>query len=220
MCCWHQLPRGLSRRAVRSRGRSPSDRPAARQPTRELMSTTHTYPWLIPIITWCWQFPSLSTNILLVKSKLKLESRAIVVGVAMPPPVAKVHAPVFFREPERVNRTTSEWRHRLHGDNIVDHVVCLKAEFLWHTFLSNENGEFYTYDIYPYLNRSVCLLMGSPTWWRFTFCSSGSSLVFWWRDAPLEREFQMWGRRCKQWDSHWFQGHKMRFGGIWSTMSW
>ena len=117
-----------------------------------------------------------------------------------------MHAPVFLREPERVDRTVSEWRHRLHGDNIVDHVVCLKAEFLWHTIISNENGEFYTYDIYPYLNRSVCLLIGSPTWWRFTFCSSGSSLVFWWRDAPLVREFRMWGRRCKQWDFHWFQG--------------
>ena len=130
------------------------------------------------------------------------------------------HQFFFFPEPERVNGTASERRHRLHGDNIVDHVVCLKVEFLWHTVLSNENGEFYTYDIYPYLNRSVCLLLGSPTWWRFNFCSSGSSLVLWWRDAPLVREFQMWGRWCKQWDSHWFQGHKMRFGGIWSTMSW
>ena len=46
---------------------------------------THTYPWLIPIITWCWPFPFFSTNILLIKSKLKLESRAIAVGVAMSP---------------------------------------------------------------------------------------------------------------------------------------
>ena len=30
---------------------------AARQPTRELMSTTHTYPWLIPwiYIMWTWE---------------------------------------------------------------------------------------------------------------------------------------------------------------------
>ena len=42
----------------------------------------------------------------------------------------------------------------------------------------------------------------------------------WWRDAPLVCEFQMWGRPCKQWDSHWFQGRKMRFCGIWSTMLW
>ena len=179
MCCWHQLPSGLSRHAGRSRGRSTLRG-----------ETTHTYPWLIPIITWCWQFPSLSTNILLIKSKLKLESRAIVVGVAMSPrnsggkyrcrptPGGESARASFILEPERVNRTAPEWRHRLHGDNIVDHVVCLKAEFLWHTVLSNENSEFYTYDIYPYLNRSVCLLMGSPTWWRFNFRSSGSSLVF------------------------------------------
>ena len=229
MCCWHQLSSGLSRCGAITRA-APSWSPgAARQPTRELMSTTHTYPWLIPIITWCWQFPSLSTNILLIKSKLKLESRAIVVGVAMSP--RNLGGKYRCRPHPRWRKCTRQFlpgtracqsncSHRLHGDNIVDHAVCLKAEFLWHTVLSNENGEFYTYDIYPYLNRSVCLLMGSPTWWRFTFCSSGSSLVFWWRDAPLVREFQMWGSRCKQWDSQWFQGHKMRFGGIGSTMSW
>ena len=48
----------------------PRDRPVAGQNTRELMSTTHTYPWLIPIITWCRQFPWLYVNILLSKSKL------------------------------------------------------------------------------------------------------------------------------------------------------
>ena len=37
------------------------------------------------IITWCRQFPSLSTNILLIKSKLKLESRAIAVRAVMSP---------------------------------------------------------------------------------------------------------------------------------------
>ena len=105
------------------------------------------------------------------------------------------------------------------GDNILNHVVCLKAEFLSHTVLSNENGEFYTYDIYLYLYRSVCLLMGSPTWWRYSFCVSGSSLMFWWHDAPLMRKFQMRGHLCKQWDSHWFQGRKMCFCGIRSTMS-
>ena len=39
--------------------------------------------WLIPIITWCWPFPFILTNILRIKSKLKLESRAIAIGVAM-----------------------------------------------------------------------------------------------------------------------------------------
>ena len=58
------------------------------------------------------------------------------------------------------------------GDNVVDHMVCLKSWLLWHTGLSNENCGFYRYDIHPYLNRSVCLLMGSPTWWGFSFCLS------------------------------------------------
>ena len=141
------------------------------------------------------------------------------VSLSPPPPVAKVYVPFFLAGSRACQSSCIRVAPSL-GDNVVDHVVWLKAEFLWHTVLSNDNGEFYTYEIYPYLNRSVCLLIGSPTWWRFSFCSSGSSLVFWWRDAPLMREFQMWGRRCKQWDSHWFQGHKMRFSGIWSTMSW
>ena len=51
---------------------------AARQNTRELRSTTHTYPWLILIITWCRRFPSVQTNILLIKSNLQCESRTII----------------------------------------------------------------------------------------------------------------------------------------------
>ena len=54
--------------------RSASDRPMARQHTRELMSTAHNHPWLVPIITWLQQFWSLSLNILLIKRKSKLES--------------------------------------------------------------------------------------------------------------------------------------------------
>ena len=98
--------------------------------------------------------------------------------------------------------------------------MCLKAEFLWYTVLSNENGEFYTYSMHPYLNRSVCLWMGWPTYEGLAFVQAGvpSCAPWWWRDAPLVREFQMWDRRCKQWDSHWFQGRKIRFCGIWSTM--
>ena len=129
------------------------------------MSTTLTYPWLILIIT----FPFVSTNILLIKSKLKVESRAIAVGVAMSP---RNLGGKYCCRP-----AASSLADR---DNVVDHVVCLKAEFLWHTVLSNENGEFYTYGIYPYLNRSVCLLTGSPLLSiidRFSFCSSGCFLV-------------------------------------------
>ena len=94
------------------------------------------------------------------------------------------------------------------GDNEVDHAVCLKAECQMHTVLSSKNGKFYATMIYPCFSRSVCFSMGSPAWWRFGLCSSGSSLVFRWRGAPLVCEFQMWRRRCKQIDPHWFQGIK------------
>ena len=42
--------------------------------------------------------------------------------------------------------------------------------------------------------------------------------MFWWRDTLLVCKFQMWGHRYKQWDSRWFQGRKMRFCRIWSTI--
>ena len=43
------------------------------------------------------------------------------------------------------------------GDNLLDHVVYLKAEFLSHAVLSNKNGQFDTIMINTFLNRSVCL---------------------------------------------------------------
>ena len=103
-------------------------------PWRDNTCQQHTYPWLIPIITWCRQFTSLSTNILLIKGKLKLESRTIAVGFAM--------SPRNLGGKYRCTRVASSL-----GDNVIDHVVCLKAGFLSHTVLSSGNDEFYTYDI-------------------------------------------------------------------------
>ena len=87
------------------------------------------------IITW---FPSLSTNILLIKSKLKLESRAIVVGVAMPPrnlggkyrcrphPGGEYTRAIFFSGSRACQSNCIRVASSL-GDNIIDDVVCLKA---------------------------------------------------------------------------------------------
>ena len=47
--------------------------------------TTHDYNMMPTIRKWCRQFPFLSTNILHIKSKRKLASRAIAVRVAMSP---------------------------------------------------------------------------------------------------------------------------------------
>ena len=76
-----------------------------------------------------------------VKSKLKLGSRAIVVGVAMSPrnldgkyrcyphPRWRKCTRQFFSG-SRVCQSDSIRMASSLGDNIVDHVVCLKAEFL------------------------------------------------------------------------------------------
>ena len=163
---------------------------------------THTYPWLIPIITWCRLFLSISTNILLIKSKLKLQSRAIAVGIAMSP--RNLDDKYRYRPHTRSRKCTCQffcgkqsvliW---LHQSGVIAwrqrRRSCrrrvFKVEYLWHT--SNENDEFYTWYI-PVLEQVGMSLMGSPTW-GFSFCLSRSSLVFWGRDTPLAREFQIWG---------------------------
>ena len=133
----------------------------AKQHKRDLMSTRQTYPWLIPIITWCRQFTSSSANILLIKCKLQLEPRTVAVDVAMsrrnpddknrfrPTPGDESAHANFLREPECISRGAPIAASSF-GDN-VDHMVCLKLNSCrtLSTVLSNENGEFYTDDIYP-----------------------------------------------------------------------
>ena len=128
-----------------------------------------------------------------------------------PPPVTKC-ACQFLRETECVKSSCARPApSAFRGDNKVDHAVCLKAGFHMHTVISNENGKFCTTMIYPCFSRLVCFSMGSPAWWRYGLCSSGSSLVSRWRDAPLVREFQMWRHWCKQIDLYRFQGRQMCF---------
>ena len=96
-------------------------------------------------------------------------------------PVAKIRVPVLW-ETERVKSNCARPASSAsRGDNEIDHVVCLKAEFQMHTVLSNENGKIYTTMIYPCFSRSVTFSMGSPAWRRFSLCSSGSSLLARWR---------------------------------------
>ena len=154
---------------------------------------------------------------IIIKSKSKLEWRAIAFHIAMsrrnlggkyrcrPSPDRECARAAYLREAEGVNRTARDWCHLL-GANFVDHVVCFKSNLNWRVLRN--------YDI-SMLNRSACLPMGSPPWWRLSLCSSGSSLVFWCRRCGHQ-----WGRRCIEWDSHWFQDSKIRFCGIQSTTSW
>ena len=183
--------------AGRLRGHSPSDRPAARQHPREFdTNNTHTIMF-DPDYNMTPPFFSTAANILLIKSNSKFESKATAVSVAMSPyylggkyrsrlhPRLPKYVCKFLRETERVKSNITRLASSAsRGDNKVDHAVCLKAEFQMHTALSNENDKLFTTMIYPYFSRSVCFSMG-PAWWRFGLCSSGSSLVSWWRDALL-----------------------------------
>ena len=190
MYCWCQTPEGVV---------SPHRAITRAQTTPEGVwhqQYTHNHVW-----SRLWYdviFVSTATNILLIKSNLKFESRATTVSVAMSPrylgskyrsrlhPRSRKCACLFLRETgcgkSNCARPASS---ASRGDNEVDHAVCLKAEYQMHTALSDKNGKFYTTMIYPCFSRSVCFSMGSPAWWRFGLCSSESSLVSRWHDALL-----------------------------------
>ena len=114
---------------------------------------------------------------------LKLESRAIAARVPC-------HHVILVAS-IAVTATPSRKRacHFLRGTDNLSHAV-----------LSDESGKFYTTIIYSRFNRSGCVSMWLPFWWRFGLYVSGSSLEFWWCDAPLE--FQMLSRHCEQCDCH------------------
>ena len=202
VCCWHQLPSVLSRRAGRSRGRSPWDRPAARQHTRELMSTTHTHPWLIPIITWYQQISLLTINILLTKCKSKFESRAIPVRVAMLPRnfedkyhsrphplLMKCEARAISRDPVLMRAielrlyarlvSSAWWRRRL------DHAVLFKS-FIFVTYCPPQ-WNWWIVQIYgiPMPEQVGIFFRGFARLMKVSHCPSGSSLVIamTWRTA-------------------------------------
>ena len=189
-----KLPRVLSHHAGRSRGRSPIDRPAARQHLREFdTNNTHTIMFdpdynMMPPFFHSNQYSAHEKQFKVwIESNRSLRCHVTTlswrqVWQSPPPPVTKMRVPVFCGRLDVWNRTASS---ATRGDNEVDHAVCLQAEFQMHTVLSNENDKFYTTMIYLCFSRSVCFSMGSPAWWRFGLCSSGSSLVSRWRDAPL-----------------------------------
>ena len=157
---------------------------------RRAITRAHPYPWLIPIITWCRPFLFVTTNILLIKSKLKLVSRAIAVGVAMSPrnlggkyrcrshPRPRTCTRQFFCGNQSMlielhQSGAIAWRPWQHRRSCG---VCKSWIYVAHCPFERKWRVLHMWYI-PHVNRSVCILMGSHTWWRFSFCSSGSSLV-------------------------------------------
>ena len=189
VCCWHQLPIVLSRAA-------------ARQHTRELMSTTHTHPWLIPIITWYLQIWLLTLNILFTKCKSKFESRAIPVRVAMLPRnfedkyhsrphplLMKCEARAISRDPVLMRAielrlyarlvSSAWWRRRL------DHAVLFKS-FISVTHCPSQRN-WWIVQIYgiPMTEQVGIFFRGFARCMKVSHCPSGSSLVIamTWRTA-------------------------------------
>ena len=104
-------------------------------------------------------------------SALHCHHEILVASIAVAPTPGRESArAILLWETGRVNRIAPERRHRL--------TTMATSSIMWNT-----RG------IYPCLNRPVCLLMGSSNWWRFSFCSSGSSLVcsmMTWRNARAQ----------------------------------
>ena len=166
---------------------------------------------------WCRPFPFVSTNILLIKRKLKLESRAVSVGIAMSPrkldgkyrcrphPRSRKCMRHFCSgEVERVNRTAPKRRHRLTTVTLLSILWCVqKLNFCgtlsFRTKMAKMASSTHMVYIRTWTGRYV-FKWDRPLDEGLDFVQARvPSCASWWRDAPLVREFWMWGRRCKQW---------------------
>ena len=232
---WVKLPRVLSRRGGRSRGRSPSDRPAARQHPREFdTNNTHTIMFdpdynMMPPFFHSNQYSAHERQFKVwIESNRSLRCHVTTlswrqVSQSPPPPVTKMCMPVCCGRLGMWNRTAPDQHHLLPVATTKLIMRCVyKLDFRCTlSFPMKITSSTQLWYIRASAGRYV--FMGSPSWWRFGLCSSGSSLVSRWRDMILRsctREFQMWHRRCKQIDPHWFQGRQMRFWWMLSTISW
>ena len=146
--------------------------------------------------------------------------RAITVRVAILPrnlggkyrnplhPWSRKCACYFFRETDHVKSNyarlaSSAWRQRHWSDA--------------HPFFQQKWQVLHSYDISvlrqvgTFLNGVACLMKVRSLFKREFPC-----LLMTWHTGRA----RMWSRRCKQKDSRWFQGPKICFWRMWSTISW
>ena len=179
VCCWHQLPSVLSR-------------PAARQHTRELMST-RTHPSMINP-DYNMILANLTLNYQYFAYKSKFESRAIPVRVAMLPRnfedkyhshphplLMKCEARAISRDPVLMRAielrlyarlvSSAWWRRRL------DHAVLFKS-FISVTHRPSQRN-WWIVQIYgiPMPEQVGIFFRGFARLMKVSHCSSGSSLV-------------------------------------------
>ena len=198
-----------------------------------LTPTIHTQSCLIPIITWCHIFfHSNQYSAHQKQSKVWIESNRSLrchvttlswwqVSQSPPPPVAKMLVSVFTGDCAckiKLRQTgviCFPWRQRSWSCGVF------KVEFQIHTVLSHGNGKFYTTMMYT-IRASAGRYVFRCRRYVFRLLDAGLAFV----QAGVSscpddvREFQMWRRRCKQIDPHWFQGRQMHFWWMLSTISW
>ena len=139
-----------------------------------------------------------------------------------PPPVMKMRVPDFCGRLGVWNRTAPDRRHLLPVATTKLIMRCV-----------------YKLNFRCTLSFPMKITSSTQLWY---ICASAGRYVFRWDrlldeglsfvqagvpscldDVTLRsctREFQMWRRRCKQIDPHWFQGRQMRFWWMLSTISW
>ena len=139
-----------------------------------------------------------------------------------PPPVTKMRVPVFCGRLGVWNRTAPDRRHLLLVATTKLIMRCV-----------------YKLNFRCTLSFPMKITSSTQLWY---ICASAGRYVFRWDrlldeglsfvqagvpscpdDVTLRsctREFQMWRRRYKQIDLHWFQGRQMRFWWMLSTISW
>ena len=168
-----------------------------------------------------------------MKSNLKFESRATAVSVAMSPRYRggkyrsslqprsrKCACQCFCGRLGVWNRTAPDQRHLLPVATTKLIMRCVyKLNFrctlsfpmkmtsstqLWYIRAS---AGWYVFRWDRLLDEALAFVQAGVPSWHF--------------DVTLRScEFQMWRRRCKQIDPHWFQGRQMRFWWMLSTISW
>ena len=171
-------------------------------------------------------FFSTATNIVLIKTNLKFESRASAVSVAMSPcylggkyhsrlnPRSRnMHMPVFAGDwaCEIELRQTSvicfPWRQRSWSCNVLKSWISdahCPFQWKWQVLYNYDKSVLQQVGMFFDGNRLLdeglaFVQVGVPS------CADDMRL------RSCTREFQMWLPRCKQIDLHWFQGCQMGF---------
>ena len=162
-----------------------------------LTPTIHTQSCLIPIKTWCHHF-STATNILLIKSNLKFESRATTVSIAMSPryrggkyrsrlhPRSRKCACQIFAgdwaceiELRQTGVICYPWRQRSWSCGVFTSWISdARCPFQWKWQVLHNYYISVLQQVSMFFDAIACLM-------KVGLCSSGGSLVSRWRDAPL-----------------------------------